>query len=345
MEKKILFTLALAMSVALLGASVSMAVIAVPGQFQDGLAGQIVPPDWQPDTAPEMTEDPNTAGLYSVDISAANLGVGSVDPNALFEFKIIEGTTLPLTWGNVTELTPQNNWLFTDSAGTTTLSYNTNTVNDGFLPTTNRIASSSDAAWGPGFFATGSWMDEAGGTADWDPGDSSFEMTDPNSSGLYSKTVTISTPGAYEWKVTWGDFDRQWGTNGRILGTADNWAFNAVDPNQDITFLLDINKGAISLETATFVPGDTNNDTFVTLADYDPIEANFLNNTFVRSEGDLDGDGVVGVSDFHEWKTAYLAALSAVSSVSTAAVPEPSSLALVLFAGFGAFARRRRGTA
>jgi hypothetical protein len=342
MEKKILFTLALAMSVALLGASVSLAVIGVPGDFQDGLVGETVPPDWQPDTAPLMTEDPNTAGLFSVDISAANLGIGSIDPSEYFSFKIIEGAA-PLAWGSVAELTPQNNWFLTDGAGTTTLSIDTNTYDDGFLPATNRVASSTDATEFAAFYATGDWMNEAGGAGDWDAADPNFEMSDQGG-GLYSIDVTISDPGAYQWKPTKGDFDFQWGIDGRGTDAA-NWVFNTVEVDQDVTFLFDISKGAISFETATFVPGDTNNDTFVTLADYDPIGANFLNNTLVRSEGDLDGDGVVGVSDFHEWKTAYLAALSAVSSASTAAVPEPSSLALVLIAGFGAFVHRRRGTA
>lgn len=334
MEKRILFTVALALSVALVGTSVSFADLGVPGQHQNGLDDGDGVGDWDPGTAPTMTETPASSGKYS-------LAVTSIDPNAFYKFKILddEGSP-PFDWDNSTQLTPVNSWFYSDGTGGATISIDTNTYDDGFLPATNRVTSSTDATKVPGFFATGNWMDEAGGAADWDAADSLFEMS-VVSGGLYSVTATIDDPGAYEWKATKGDFDGQWGSDGRSENTA-TWMFNTVEANQEVTFLLDISLGAISFETAAFVPGDTNNDTFVTLSDLDPIQDNFLNNTFIRSEGDLDGDGVVGVSDFHEWKTAYLATLGVAANT---AVPEPSSFALVAFACFGAFAHRRRGIA
>lgn len=336
MAKRILFSLTLALSVALLGTTATYAALGVPGQQQNGLDDGDGPGDWDPPNAPTMTETPASSGIYS-------LAVSSIDPNALYKFKILddEGSP-PFDWNTSTQLTPTNSWFLTGSTGAATISIDTNTYDDGYLPTTNRVTSSTDATELPGVFGVGDWMEEAGGAGDWDPGDLMFQMTeDPNASGLFSLDVTISTPGAYQWKATKGDWDGQWGTDGRN-DNATTWSFNTVEADQDVTFLVDTSLGAVSFQTATFVPGDTNNDTFVTLEDFDPIRDNFLKNTFVRAEGDLDGDGVVGVSDFHEWKTAYLMTLNVAAS---ATVPEPSGVALLVFACLGTFVRRRRGIA
>lgn len=330
MEKRFVFAFALAMTVALIGSSASYAALGVPGDYQDGLLGENVPGgDWTPELAPSMTETPASSGIYQ-------LGVSSLQGPGRYQFKILDdGGTPPFTWAD-TQLTPKNSWFLVSAAGSATISIDTNTYADGFLPTTNRVTSSTDSTLAPGFFATGNWMNEAGGAGDWNPGDALFQMS-LVSGGLYSKTVTISTPGAYEFKATKGDWDGQWGADGRNVD-ASTIAFNVVEPNQEVTFSLDITKGAIKFETETFILGDTDNDTFVELSDLDPIRDNFLTNTFVRSEGDLTGDGVVDVADFHQWKAAYLA-LSVAASTS---VPEPGTLALLALGCLTICGRRSR---
>ena len=332
MEKRILFTMVMAAGFVLLDAKDSWAQdYAVPGQHQNGLDDGDGPGDWNPPTAPLMTEtDPNgNPGVF-------DLALSGLDPNARYQFKILEDDNNDPQWGD-TEITPTNSWMLSDGTGATAISLNTNTFDDGFLPTTNRVTSSFDTSTIAGFFATGNWMDEAGGAGDWDPGDLLFQLADQGS-GLYSIDVTISVPGAYEWKATKGDFDGQWGTDGRNVNAA-SWNFNTVEPNQDVTFLLDISKGAVSFDTATFTPGDVNNDTFVDPNDYAIIRDNFLNNTFIRSEGDLTGDGIVDVADFREWKENYVPVPEAPEITF---VPEPGTFSLFMLAGCGIGVYRRR---
>lgn len=81
------------------------------------------------------------------------------------------------------------------------------------------------------------------------------------------------------------------------------------------------------------VPGDVNRNSIANLDDFSIILANFLDPANSRDDGDLNGDGIVDFSDFRVWSdatgnTASFASLSA-------AVPEPSSV-LLLVAGFAA---------
>ncbi len=339
MEKRIFSTLILALGFVLLSTPVSQATLWIPGDHQvaGGAAG-----NWDPPTAPSLTDQ--TGGIHDVAFSTLT----GATAGQRFQFKILddEGNPPP-AWGDP-ELTPENGWFLTDGTGSATVAIDTNTYSDGFLPATNRVTVSTDATEVPGFFATGSWMTEAGGAADWNAGDSLFEMTDQGS-GLWSVDVTIDTPGTYEFKATKGDFDGQWGKNGRNIN-AENWVFDVVAADQDFTFLLDISKGAISFSTDTFVPGDTDGDTIVELEDdFGPIRDNWLKSTFLRAEGNLDNtgasEGIVDITDFRQWKNAFNGPPAAIAAAwaSLGAVPEPTSallasLATVLLAGV----RRRR---
>jgi hypothetical protein len=170
--------------------------------------------------------------------------------------------------------------------------------------------------------------------------------------GLWAVDATISTPGSYAFKATAAGgaepFDFQWGTNGRLVDSA-NLQFNAVAADQVFTFMLDVSKGAIGFTTDTFLEGDTNNNTVVELEpDFGPIRDNWLKETFLRAEGNLDNtgdsEGIVDIADFRQWKNAWNGPPEAVAAAfaSLGAVPEPSSVALAVLAGVVMAGRRRR---
>ena len=339
MEKRIFSTLILALGFVLLAAPVSQAALWMPGDHQiaNGGAG-----NWDPPTAPGLTDQ--GGGVYDLALSSLT----GATAGQRFQFKILddEGNPPP-AWGDPELSGGSNSWFLTDGTGSATVAIDTNTYSDGLLPAANRITVSTDLTVVPGFFATGSWMTEAGGAADWDAGDSLFEMTDQGG-GLWSVDATIDTPGTYEFKITKGDFDGQWGKDGR--GTdSENWVFDVVAADQDFTFLLDISKGAIGFSTDTFVPGDTDGDTIVELEDdFGPIRDNWLNSTFLRAEGNLDNtgasEGIIDIADFRQWKNAFNGPPSAIAAAwaSLGVVPEPSSMLLASFAGVLLAGVRRR---
>jgi hypothetical protein len=77
--------------------------------------------------------------------------------------------------------------------------------------------------------------------------------------------------------------------------------------------------------------------------DFNPIRDNFQQAATERSEGDIVRNGMVDFADFRQWKTAFIAGGGALANVdlSSVAVPEPSSLALLVVGVLGV-ARRRR---
>jgi hypothetical protein len=343
MEKRILCTLVIALGTVLLSASNSQAIIGDPwiaGDFQTelGQAG-----DWNPALGILMT-DPNSDGIYDVTLGPLTGAVAG----SRFQYKILDDEGFPPpAWGD-DELTPENGWFLTDATGSATISINTNTYSDGLLPATNRVAVSTDATQVTSFHATGSWMNEASGGAvgDWTNNSAAFQLVSMGG-GLYKKDVTIATPGTYEYKVTKGDWDGQWGARGRSVN-AQNIVFDVVAVNQNFSFLLDIAKGAVGFTTDTFTPGDTDGDTIVELEqDFGPIRDNWLKPTFLRSQGNLvntgASTGVVDIADFREWKNAYNGTLSDIVAAwnSLQAVPEPGSVLLISLAGLMLSGTRR----
>jgi hypothetical protein len=338
MEKKTFHALALALGATLLCTSTAQATLVVPGTYQTETGTAI---DWDPPTAPPMIETPAASGKYTLNLA----GLTGAVLGTSFNFKILDDQGAPpAEWGNP-ELTPVDSWFHTDAAGNASITVDTNTYSDGYQPATNRVTVSNDPVAVAGFYATGTWMTEAGGAADDAPGDPLFQMT-AQGGGLYSVQATISEPGSYNWKATRGDFGGQWGLNGRN-NNASTWAFNTFEANQQVTFLLDVSKGAISYSTIAVLAGDTDNDGVVELEeDFGPIRDNFLELTTLRSDGDLTLDGVVDVLDFHEWKTAWLAeggsAAEIASAFASLSIPEPSSAAIALMACLGLAVRARR---
>lgn len=328
-------------------ATVSWAALAVTGDFQDeaGFGG-----DWTPAAAPLMND--LTGGFF--DLSLTGLA-----PKTRYQFKILddEGTSPP-AFGDpeVPDNGPgsPNVWFVSNGAGEVTLNLDRNgDPNDGFQRADDRITASTDSDPNVfvGFFATGNWESELGGS-DFSGNDPNFALSNAGGN-LWTIDFSVPVTGTYEIKATGdigsgGDFAYQWGTNGRLSDSA-NLAFSVTDPNQVFTFSLDLDKGAIAIDSGGFLPGDTNNDGVVDLVnDFTPIQDNWFNQTFLRSEGNLDNEGtsegIVDITDFRQWKQAYAATLPLSGGLSAAvtAVPEPSTLGLALMIGIGMLGRARR---
>jgi hypothetical protein len=97
------------------------------------------------------------------------------------------------------------------------------------------------------------------------------------------------------------------------------------------------------------VAGDTDGDGVVELEDdFGPIRDNFRKMVSLRSEGDLERNGVVDFLDFRQWKTAFVGGGGSLAGVDLgflSNVPEPSA-ALLALAGWMALGlvniRRRK---
>jgi hypothetical protein len=92
-----------------------------------------------------------------------------------------------------------------------------------------------------------------------------------------------------------------------------------------------------TLETtgSIVVPGDVTGDGFATIADFNVIRDNLFNSVTMRSQGDLNSDGIVNFVDFRQWKLA-----AGTASPANTSIPEPSSLTLLLMGGVAAWRRR-----
>jgi hypothetical protein len=344
MRKTNLGSLAAALGLVLLAASVSAAGLWMPGGYQTaGGYGT----DWTPANSPMLTD--TGGGLYKVSLMGLTAATN-------YNFKILDdGGTPPPAWGDPE--VPNNgggspdNWFHTDASGSATINVNRNTFNDGLLPATDRITVNTDLTAFTTFYATGDWMIDAGGATNYNPADPLFTMTGQGS-GLYSVDLTIPTPGVYQYKATAGSFANQWGANGRNVN-ASTLSFFTVADDQEVTFLLDVAKGAIGFSTDTFLAGDTDNDGMVEFEhDFFPIRDNWLEQSFLRAEGNLDNtgasEGIVDITDFRQWKNACAltgcatpAMIGGAFASLGAGVPEPSSAALALVAGLALIAAPR----
>ena len=88
--------------------------------------------------------------------------------------------------------------------------------------------------------------------------------------------------------------------------------------------------------TGSTAPGDVNGDTFINIADFNLIKANFGTTVDNRNQGDLTGDSFVDLADYRLWK-----AVAAPADIAAAVIPEPTGLALAL-AGVASIAALRR---
>lgn len=134
-------------------------------------------------------------------------------------------------------------------------------------------------------------------------------------------------------------------------GYAGGTAFNSAGPNRsfgdnttgnlanhlyDRTF-------HVAIGDHVFVPGDVDDDGDIDAFDFGIIRDNFRKAVGARNLGDLDGDGVVGFTDYLEWR-AHVAPGSAAANLTLGGVPEPTSLILLTITGgsLAVVGRRRR---
>jgi hypothetical protein len=99
----------------------------------------------------------------------------------------------------------------------------------------------------------------------------------------------------------------------------------------------------VLLEIAGTLPGDFNGDGSINLTDYAVIRDNLEEAHTYLFEGDIVRDGIVDLADFRAWKSLPSVINSGVLA-EIAAIPEPSSMMLILVSTIaGAFSRRRFG--
>jgi hypothetical protein len=94
---------------------------------------------------------------------------------------------------------------------------------------------------------------------------------------------------------------------------------------------------SVTANIASTAPGDVNGDTFINIADFNLIKANFGTTVDNRNLGDLSGDSFVDLADYRLWK-----AVAAPADIAAAVIPEPTGLALALAGVASASALRRR---
>ena len=183
------------------------------------------PGDWDPTNSSLIMSDIG-GGLFQVD--ANNLVYG-----APYDFKVVddEGTP-PAAWGDP-EITPNQLTVWGDVDGTVSITVDTNVINN-----IGQYATWINFDSGP-LQVVGDFMDEAGGAGDWNPADPAFMMT-PMGNGYYVFDTTISTPGIYQFKASFGmGWDDQVGTEG-FSNNAITKGFETTVANEQIRMYVDL---------------------------------------------------------------------------------------------------------
>lgn len=149
--------------------------------------GHQTPGQWDPGADP-MAETSPGSGIFQ-------RAYAGLTPDTRYEFKITDGT-----WTN--SYPGPNSWFYSDAAGNITLTYDTNTYDDGWLAATERLGvSSAPTTW----TAAGNFQSEVGGS-DWTNDDPVTTMI-PQGNGIYTFDAHTG-PGTFEWKaVETGSWD------------------------------------------------------------------------------------------------------------------------------------------
>jgi hypothetical protein len=215
---------------AILAATLALAAFTLPASAISNphVAGSLQTPAQWDAGADAMSETAPGSGIWTRSYTGLN-------PGARYEFKITDGT-----WSN--SIPGPNSWLFADAAGAVTISYNANTVADGFSPTTDRLGLSTDP---------GAWT-VAGDFQGWSNNNPATAMT-AQGNGLYTYQ-TVLTPGTHEFKyVVTGSWDSI-SIDGRNTNTA-NWSITTDAVNSTVLFTVNALAGtgsvAITPEPAT----------------------------------------------------------------------------------------------
>jgi hypothetical protein len=179
-------------------------------------------------------------GIFSADITIATPG--------RYEWKVT-------AWGSwATAFPPSNSWLITTTSNQVVkFTFNTNTISDIWLPSTN-IVNANDMPADP-IVAVGQlqsptpWtnngtevMHDDGLDGDWLAGD-----------GIYCWHTVVVTPGDYQWKVVVSGSWDAWGTDGRGINAA-NATVTTTNPNQNVYLYFNKKTGRIASTTDAQLP-------------------------------------------------------------------------------------------
>lgn len=176
----------------------------------------------------------DSGGVFTYTASGLSNGI-------LYEFKVLDNEgTLPTNWGDP-EIVPINTALWGDATGTSLITVNTN-INNKAGNASVWITSNNAPLQ-----AVGDFMNEAGGASDWNPKDSTFNMT-PQGAGYYTYTANISTPGTYEFKANDGTGTTGWEHQVGLGGVNNDAAtinFTTTSNDQQVTLFVDLTNQSI----------------------------------------------------------------------------------------------------
>lgn len=184
-----------------------------------------------------MTETFAGSGIWQYTATTQSDGVTPLAPGDRTQWNIVATAG---DWGS--QLYPSNQWGFADGSGSVTVTLDTNTYSDGWLPTTNRITTST--AGSQTWVVTGSWVAAAGVGNDWDLG--TAPSMNPGVGGILEYSVTGLPVGTYYWKAVANPSDTNWDTITEDASTtvagSDN-AFTVVNPNRVLIMQIDTSNG------------------------------------------------------------------------------------------------------
>lgn len=167
-----------------------------------------------------LTTD-NGDGTYSVTVSGT--------PNSRTEFKF---TPIQGAWDNA--VPAANSWAYFDAAGQLSITLDTNTSSDGWLPSVNRINVADEVLT--------NWQ-AVGDFNGWNKDDSSWLMTSIGG-GLYQVQGTVAMPGNHWWKaINAGNWDSVGADNRSV--NSNNAPFTTTVANETVIFQLDAREGKI----------------------------------------------------------------------------------------------------
>ena len=167
-------------------------------------------------------------GIYTAQITLASAG--------RYEFKVTSGS-----WA-LAYPASGNSWFAAAAGETVTITFDSNTHADGWLPSTNIIGVSTE----PGTWtAVGDWQG-------WNTSDPATVMTTLGG-GIYQLATTIAAPGNYLYKATTtGTWDAI-GIDGRSVNATEA-PFEILEAGQGVTFTVDALGGRVLVELEPLAP-------------------------------------------------------------------------------------------
>lgn len=184
------------------------------------------------DTNAAMTETFAGSGIWQY--TASGLAAG-----ARTEWNLIATAG---DWGS--QAYGSNQWGYADGAGDVTITIDTNTYADGWLPATNRI--STNTAGSLGFAVTGNFQAAAGLGGDWDIGAAPAMVSGGGSILQYS--LTGLPAGTYDWKPVHlgpsGEWDTVTADSSSTVAGGNN-QFSVAGPADVVIMQMDYGNGTV----------------------------------------------------------------------------------------------------